>query len=74
MSTTRKPTELGTEKIGKLLYQYSLTAIIAMTAASLYHITDSIFIGHGVGALANSGLATTFPFMHLPSAVGSLVG
>lgn len=74
MSTTRKPTELGTEKIGKLLYQYSLPAIIAMTAASLYHITDSIFIGHGVGALAISGLAITFPFMNLAAAVGSLVG
>lgn len=68
------PTELGTEKIGKLLYQYSLPAIIAMTASSLYHITDSIFIGHGVGALAISGLAITFPFMNLASAFGSLVG
>lgn len=74
MSTTRRPTELGTEKIGKLLYQYSLPAIIAMTAASLYHITDSIFIGHGVGALAISGLAITFPFMNLAAAFGSLVG
>ena len=74
MSTTRKPTELGTEKIGKLLYQYSLPAIIAMTAASLYHITDSTFIGHGVGALAISGLAITFPFMNLASAAGSFVG
>lgn len=74
MDTTRRPTELGTEKIGKLLYQYSLPAIIAMTAASLYHITDSIFIGHGVGALAISGLAITFPFMNLAAAFGSLVG
>ncbi len=74
MSKTRRPTELGTEDIGKLLYQYSLPAIIAMTAASLYHITDSIFIGHGVGPLAISGLAITFPFMNLASAVGSLVG
>ncbi len=74
MSKTRKPTELGTEKIGKLLFQYSLPAIIAMTAASLYHITDSIFIGHGVGALAISGLAITFPFMNLAAAFGSLVG
>lgn len=74
MSKNRKPTELGTESIGKLLYQYSLPAIIAMTAASLYHITDSIFIGHGVGALAISGLAITFPFMNLAAAFGSLVG
>ena len=65
---------LGTEKIGKLLVQYALPAIIAMTAASLYNITDSIFIGHGVGHLALSGLAITFPLMNLGAAFGSLVG
>jgi Na+-driven multidrug efflux pump len=45
-----------------------------MTASSLYNITDSIFIGHGVGALAISGLAITFPLMNLSAAFGSLVG
>ncbi len=45
-----------------------------MTASSLYNITDSIFIGHGVGALAISGLAITFPLMNLAAAFGSLVG
>lgn len=74
MSTVKNPTELGTEKIGKLLVQYAIPAIIAMTASSLYHITDSIFIGHGVGALAISGLAITFPLMNLAAAFGSLVG
>ncbi|MDR1743609.1 MAG: MATE family efflux transporter [Dysgonamonadaceae bacterium] len=74
MPTTKKPTELGTEKISKLLYQYAIPAIIAMTASSLYNITDSIFIGHGVGALAISGLAITFPLMNLAAAFGSLVG
>lgn len=74
MSVVKNPTELGTEKIGKLLAQYAIPAIIAMTASSLYHITDSIFIGHGVGALAISGLAITFPLMNLAAAFGSLVG
>lgn len=68
------PLTLGTEKIEKLLLQYSLPAIVAMVASSLYNITDSIFIGHGVGALAISGLAVTFPFMNLSAAFGSLVG
>ena len=54
--------------------QYAIPAIIAMTASSLYNITDSIFIGHGVGALAISGLALTFPLMNLAAAFGSLVG
>lgn len=68
------PTELGTEKIGKLLKQYAIPAIIAMTASSLYNMVDSIFIGHGVGAYAIAGLAITFPLMNLGAAFGSLVG
>ncbi len=68
------PTELGSQKIGKLLMQYAIPAIIAMTASSLYNMVDSIFIGHGVGPLAISGLAVTFPLMNLAAAFGSLVG
>ncbi|WP_295939210.1 MATE family efflux transporter [uncultured Alistipes sp.] len=77
MSTTTikgAATELGTERIRKLLLQYSLPAIIAMTASSLYNMIDSIFIGHGVGPLGISGLALTFPLMNLAAAFGSLVG
>lgn len=66
--------ELGTERIRKLLVQYAVPAIIAMTASSLYNMVDSIFIGHGVGVLAISGLALTFPLMNLAAAFGSLVG
>ena len=66
--------ELGTERIRKLLFQYAVPAIIAMTASSLYNMVDSIFIGHGVGPLAISGLALTFPLMNLAAAFGSLVG
>ena len=65
---------LGTERIRKLLVQYAVPAIIAMTASSLYNMVDSIFIGHGVGPLAISGLALTFPLMNLAAAFGSLVG
>lgn len=68
------PLSLGTENIGKLLLRYSLPAIIAMTASSLYNMMDSIFIGHGVGTMAIAGLAITFPFMNLAAAFGSLVG
>lgn len=68
------PTELGTESISSLLRKYALPAIIAMTASSLYNMVDSIFIGQGVGALAISGLAVTFPLMNLSTAFGTLVG
>ncbi|KXB84749.1 MATE efflux family protein [Prevotella sp. DNF00663] len=66
--------ELGTQPVGKLLWQYALPAIIAMTAASLYNIIDRIFIGQVVGPMAISGLAITFPFMNLSAAFGAAVG
>ena len=68
MTGQKTPTALGTEKIGKLLMQYAIPAIIAMTASSLYNMVDSIFIGHGVGPMAISGLALTFPLMNLAAA------
>ena len=68
------PAELGTGNIGKLLLQYAVPSIIAMTASSLYNMIDSIFIGRGVGANAISGLALTFPLMNMASAFGTLVG
>lgn len=74
MDNTKKATALGMEPVGKLLMQYAVPAIIAMTAASLYNMVDSIFIGQGVGPMAISGLALTFPLMNLAAAFGSLVG
>ena len=70
------PTELGTKKIGTLLRMYAVPGIIAQTAASLYNVIDSMYIGHisGVGSYAISGLAITFPLMNLSSALGTLVG
>ncbi len=74
MSQQTAPTTLGTESIRKLLMQYAGPAIIAMTASSLYNMVDSIFIGQGVGPLAISGLAITFPVMNLSAAFGAMVG
>ena len=71
----RKATlELGTKPVGRLLAQYALPAIIAMTASSLYNIIDRAFIGQVVGPMAISGLAITFPFMNLSGAFGAAVG
>ena len=70
------PLELGTEKIGTLLRRYAVPGIIAQTAASLYNMVDSIYIGHipDVGSYAISGLAVTFPLMNISIALGTLVG
>lgn len=69
-----RTTELGTAPIHKLLFKYAMPAIIAMTATSLYNIVDSVYIGHGCGALALGALTVAKPFMDICAAFGSLVG
>ena len=66
--------KLATEKIGKLIWKYSLPSIVGTVVMSLYNIVDRIFIGQGVGPLAISGLALTFPFMIFLMAFGMLIG
>lgn len=68
------PEELAKERIWKLLLRFSLPAIIAMSAISLYNLTDSIFIGKGVGPMAMAGLGVALPIMNIISAFGSMVG
>ena len=68
------PELLGTEPVGRLLKRYALPAIIAMSSSSLYNIIDSIFIGHGVGAMAISGLAIAMPLISVWTSVAALVG
>ena len=74
MSNKQAALELGTKPVGSLLIHYALPAIVAMVASSLYNMVDSIFIGQGVGPLAISGLAITFPFMNLSAAFGAAIG
>ncbi|MDD2475069.1 MAG: MATE family efflux transporter [Dysgonamonadaceae bacterium] len=66
--------EFETKKISKLVWDYALPAIIGTMVNATYNIVDRIFIGQGVGALAISGLAVTFPVMNLTAALGMLVG
>ena len=43
MTQTKNPHVLETESIGKLLIQYSIPAIIAMTVTSVYNI-ETVFL------------------------------
>ena len=74
--SSNAPVELGTRSISKLLKQYAVPGIIAMTATSLYNMVDSIFIGHirDTGAYAISALGICAPIMNLGAALGTLVG
>lgn len=73
--TDRKTlSELSTLPVGRLLWRYSLPAIVGMMVTALYNVVDRIFIGQGVGPEAIAGLAITFPVMNLSAALGVLIG
>lgn len=66
--------ELDTAPLGKLLWKYSLPAVVGIVVMSIYNIIDRIFIGQGVGPDAIAGLAITFPVMNVSAAFGVLIG
>ena len=74
MDNKQATLELGSKPVGRLLMQYALPAIVAMSASSLYNIIDRAFIGQVVGPEAIAGLGITFPFMNLSAAFGAAVG
>ncbi len=75
LSTTQMiKNPLGTEKIGKLLRNFTVPSIISMLAIAVYNIIDQIFIGQGVGYLGNAATSVVFPMMSLCMSVSILLG
>lgn len=74
METKQITWQLEHEKINRLLLHYAAPAVMGMLVNTLYNIVDRIFIGHGVGALAISGLTLTFPVTAFIQAFSMLVG
>ena len=65
---------LANRSVARLLWEYSLPAVIGMVVLSLYNIIDRMVIGHVVGPEAIAGLTVTFPVMNIATAIGVLVG
>lgn len=65
---------LEVERIGKLIAQFAIPAIISMLVSSLYNIVDQIFIGRGVGLLGNAATNVAFPVSIICTATALLLG
>ncbi len=73
--TDERLKELGTAPIGKILFKYSLPAVVGTVISAVYNIIDSIVIGHAIDdPNVVSGIAVTFPVMNLVTALGMLIG
>ena len=66
--------KLLTQSPGRLLWDYSIPAVVGMVVMAIYNIIDRMFVGHVVGPEAIAGLTITFPVMNVSTAIGVLVG
>jgi len=67
---------MGTEKITKLLFKFSLPAMIGMLVNALYNLVDRIYIGNidKIGKEAIAGVGLTFPVTIFAFAFSVLIG
>ena len=65
---------LEKDSIGKLLFKFSIPAVVGMLVNALYGAVDTIFVGQFVGTNALAGVGVTFPITNTIMAVGMLVG
>lgn len=74
--TNDKNTELGTEKVSRLLVRLSIPAVTAQIVNLLYNMVDRIYVGHipDIGSQALTGLGVCMPLILIISSFASLVG
>jgi putative MATE family efflux protein len=66
--------KLGTEHMSRLLVRMSAPAMVGLLVQALYNLTDTVFVGRGVGPLAIAGIAICFPVQTLVMAVAQTFG
>lgn len=73
--TNQKTQELGTCRIGPLLWRMAAPAITAQIVNLFYNLVDRMYIGHikGIGKLALTGVGVTLPIIMIISAFAALV-
>ena len=67
---------LETEKLGKLMRQYSLPCIISLLVGALYNIVDQIFIANAdyLGSYGNAANTVVFPLTVIALAIATMIG
>lgn len=75
MNLTEKSDFLGTEKITKLIFKFSVPCILSLLISSLYNVVDQIFIGNSsLSALGNAATGVVFPVFIIAQAFAWCLG
>ncbi|WP_167578676.1 MATE family efflux transporter [Jeotgalibacillus proteolyticus] len=70
----QQSTQMGTEKISKLMVKFSVPAFIGMFVMAFYNIADTFYIARGVGTLAVAALSIAFPLQLIITAFAAAIG
>lgn len=66
--------QLGTAPIRKLLVRMSAPAMVGLMVQATYNLTDTVFVGYGVGSIGIAGIAISFPIQIMVMAIAQLFG
>ena len=69
-----KANPLGYEKIGKLIFRFSMPAILSNLVNAIHNIVDQIYIGHGIGTAGIAATNIAFPLVTITTSIALLVG
>lgn len=65
---------LGTEKVGKLIAQFAIPAIIGMVVNAIYNLVDQLYIGWSdIGMLGIGATTVAFPMVTIITAVSLML-
>ncbi|MDR3150024.1 MAG: polysaccharide biosynthesis C-terminal domain-containing protein [Oscillospiraceae bacterium] len=65
---------LGTADLRRLVFNFSVPAVVSFLMTSLYNVVDQIFIGWGIGTLGMAATNVSFPLTTVCTALTLLFG
>jgi putative MATE family efflux protein len=74
MAGPTKVERLGSEKIGKLLWEMSSQTTFSLLVYAIYSITDTYFLSVGINSLAAAGASIISPVLMALGGVATIVG
>ena len=69
-----KTDRLGTERMGRLLLEFSIPAIVSMVFNTLYNVVDTVFLGQAVGEVGVAVTTVAMPVMTILMGFSMLAG
>jgi len=74
MTSSSKVERLGTEKIGRLLWEMSSQTTFSLLVYAIYSITDTYFLSVGINSKAAAGASIISPVLIALGGVATTVG